>query len=590
MNKQSPVKGLYRRYPCAVPKILGLVYQSIGSKVSLQLLDALTNRKYADVIGASIDPSTYDCPRAFAWDYLCVELASKYPDFPLQLDRKVVALKKFEESEAQCSLTNQRFKGTLYGARSPFHSLLWGARKKIQRVLGPFAWSEAELHFGWGPGATTRLPRHRSDASEKYSGIPETTTSNAMLARAAIRSRPLWLESISSDWVQTQKDSVDHSEDASATTVTGSPDIVKTVFGNRVVTVPKSAKTDRVIAIEPDMNIYVQKGIGGCLRRRLKRVGVDLDDQSLNQELARLGSLDGSLCTVDLSSASDTISYEVVKYLLPPDWFEAMDQSRSMRGTLPSGKEIYYQKFSSMGNGFTFELESLVFWALCSSVLDHHPSEKERRLGVYGDDLIFSSSLYADVHALLRFCGFTVNPKKSFHAGPFRESCGKHYFHGFDVTPFYLRDKVDCYARFIWLCNTIRRYSARITVWGCDGTLKPAWDFSRSFLDGYWRRPRIPDGYGDGGLIGAFDEVSPAFHRGYQAHTYRAFVESERVVSVDKLSVLVKALDRAEKSASTEVVGSAADVKIRSHTTLYRLPKVPMVVVGQWPELGPWLE
>ncbi len=578
MSKQSPLKGLYRRYPCAVPKVLDLVYQAVDSKVSSQLRLALANREFSVLVGASLDPSTYDCPRSFAWDYLCVELAGKYPYFDLKIDREAVALSKFVESEALCSLTNQRIRETCYGARSPFHSQLWGARRKIARLLGPFAWSEAELHFGWGPGATTRLPRHRSDASEKYSGLPETTSSNAMLARCAIRSKPLWLESV----VMTNQ-----SDDVSATTVTGSPEIVKIVKGNRITTVPKSAKTDRVIAIEPCMNMYIQKGIGSCIRRRLKRVGVNLDDQTSNQRLAREGSIDGSLCTVDLSMASDTISYEIVKYLLPSDWFDAMDQSRSMRGTLPSGEEVHYQKFSSMGNGFTFELESLVFWALVASSLDHNPQEKERRLGVYGDDLIFSSSLYSDVSSLLRFCGFLTNPKKSFSSGPFRESCGKHYFRGFDVTPFYLRDKVDCYARSIWLCNTIRRYSARITVWGCDGTLKPVWDFVASPLDGFWRRPRIPDGFGDGGLIGAFDEVSPPFHRGFQALMYRQFVIHERVVSVDKLSVLVKALDRAEKSASTEVQGSAADVKVGLRKTQYKVVKTTLV--GQWPELGPWL-
>jgi len=590
MNKQAPCKGLYRRYPCAVPRLLDLMYRSIGSAVSLKLADALANRQFQTLVGETIDPTTYVDPHAFAWDYLAVEVASKYPHFELGIDRQAVALKKFEESEALCSLTNQRLRGTSFGARSPFHSQLWGARRKIARVLGPFAWSEAELHFGWGPGATTRLPRHRSDASEKYSGLPETTSGNARLARCAILSRPTWYESVTGRFHPARSTEV--SGDASANEVTLVPTTVKIVEGNRVVTVPKSAKTDRVIAIEPCMNIYIQKGIGGCIRKRLERVGVNLDDQALNQELARLGSIDGSLCTVDLSSASDTISRDLVEYLLPPDWFEAMDQSRSKRGTLPSGELITYQKFSSMGNGFTFELESLIFWALCASVLDHHPEEMERRLGVYGDDLIFSSSRYTDVQSLLRFCGFLVNPKKSFHTGPFRESCGKHYFQGVDVSPFYFRDKVDCFARSIWLCNTIRRHAYRMAGpvrWGCDGTLKPLWDLARGPLDGVWRRPRIPDGYGDGGLIGDFDEVSPPVHRGFQAPYSKHFVEVRRKVSSDKLSVLVKALDRTDrrKSASDEDIGSAASVEIREYRTFYKMGVIHLV--GQWPNMGPWL-
>ena len=166
----------------------------------------------------------------------------------------------------------------------------------------------------------------------------------------------------------------------------GSPEY-DIVPGNSITTVPKSSKTDRVIAIEPLLNMFVQKGIGGMIRRRLKRVGIDLDSQKRNQELAKLGSLSKTLATIDLSSASDTISLGLVEWLVPADWVLAMKICRSPIGTLPSGERIRYQKISSRGNGFTFELESMIFYALTRAVAESM-DESVRDIAVFGDDII----------------------------------------------------------------------------------------------------------------------------------------------------------------------------------------------------------
>jgi hypothetical protein len=86
------------------------------------------------------------------------------------------------------------------------------------------------------------------------------------------------------------------------------------VSGNNVDWVPKNYKTDRTIAIEPDWNMFLQKGLGGLLRRRLRRVGQDLNDQSTNRFCAAVGSIDGSLATLDMSMASDTVAYRLVEF------------------------------------------------------------------------------------------------------------------------------------------------------------------------------------------------------------------------------------------------------------------------------------
>jgi hypothetical protein len=127
--------------------------------------------------------------------------------------------------------------------------------------------------------------------------------------------------------------------------------------------VPKNAKTFRSTVTEPVLNGLTQLAIGDFLFDRLKRSGLDLRDQTRNQRLALEGSLTGALATLDLSSASDTISRELVYHLLPLEWAHFLGLSRT--GHIKyRGQRYTLEKFSSMGNGYTFPLESLIFGLL----------------------------------------------------------------------------------------------------------------------------------------------------------------------------------------------------------------------------------
>lgn len=204
------------------------------------------------------------------------------------------------------------------------------------------------------------------------------------------------------------------------------------VVSNRVTFVPKSWKTHRTIACEPVGNLPFQLAFDmwgkGCLRKQ----GINLSSQKGNQLLARLGSVDGSFATIDLSMASDTLSYNTVAWLLPQPWFQFLTSVRAPVGRLDS-EAVRYAKFSSMGNGATFVLETLIFASFCYAVgsRDHL---------VYGDDIVIRTEYVADLMKLLRFFGFIPNPEKSFSSGPFRESCGTDWYKGEDVTPVYIQD------------------------------------------------------------------------------------------------------------------------------------------------------
>ena len=440
----------------------------------------------------------YHSPVAFGIDYMLAEVLSKMSPVttganPEDLVR--VAMSKFTIAEDQCRDTNIRMlhEFRLLGS-AELDPVVSRAQRKIAKVLGTFSWDECSRYFKHGSGATTRLSRRFGDAYYKFRGKPDSTKESETLSRIAI--------SLIKPWQTAEPGKLWSEYD------------VNIVLGNRITTVPKTAKTDRVIAKEPCMNMYLQQGIGKIIRARLRKAGLNLNDQGRNQLLSQEGAETGRLATIDLSNASDTISTEVVRVLLPPEWFEAMNMVRSHYGVDSNGSVIRYQKFSTMGNGFTFELESLIFWALCSACVDIH-GRGDKRIGVYGDDLIVDSDVYESLtYTLMRF-GFTPNPKKSYATGPFRESCGKHWFLGRDVTPFYIREGVEDVTRELLVTNNVRRWMNRLY----DGFIPPqAWlvyTTIRDLLVPEWVREnyKIPDNHGDLGVVSSFEEALPQKNR-----------------------------------------------------------------------------
>ena len=201
---------------------------------------------------------------------------------------------------------------------------------------------------------------------------------------------------------------------------------------NRVQMVPKNWETHRTIAAEPTHAMPFQLAFDAWGKRCLRKVGIDLSSQELNQELSRWASVLGVLATVDMKTASDTTAYNAVAWLFPWEWFDFLDRCRSKGYSSDVMDDGMYAKFSSMGNGSTFVIETLIFAAACKAVGSECYS-------VYGDDIIIESRLVPELDRLLRFVGYRMNEAKSFTDGPFRESCGTDWLAGKLVTPFYMR-------------------------------------------------------------------------------------------------------------------------------------------------------
>lgn len=219
---------------------------------------------------------------------------------------------------------------------------------------------------------------------------------------------------------------------------------VTVVSGSRLTTVPKNEDTERTIAIEPLGNMVLQLAAGRYLEGVLRYIGLDITcQQPKNKAMAMRGSLSGELATLDLASASDMISIDLVRALFPEKWFRLLNALRSPEMELPTRESMELNMISTMGNGFTFPLMTLV---ICSLIYAY----RARRGGptlyiswsntcVFGDDIILPSTEYDGFSEVLTRAGFVVNFDKSYSAGPFRESCGGDYYEGYDVTPFYVK-------------------------------------------------------------------------------------------------------------------------------------------------------
>lgn len=255
---------------------------------------------------------------------------------------------------------------------------------------------------------------------------------------------------------------------------------VKLVAGSRSSFVPKTSKISRMISVEPALNMYYQLGLGEIITKRLKRFfGIDLYSQpGVNRYLAYVGScVDASrgdgFSTIDLSSASDSISLGLVGWCVPADWASALLSLRSHLTSVRLGDsefDVELNMVSTMGNGFTFPLQTAIFSSIASasvSMFDDvrsHPRgfgwSRPGMFSVFGDDIIVPAKAHEMTLRLLRILGFTPNPEKSFGSGAFRESCGHDYYRGYNVRPVFLR-KLETDTDLMVITNLLVDWSAR---------------------------------------------------------------------------------------------------------------------------------
>jgi hypothetical protein len=546
--------------------------------------------EHEQLVDLETNPFDFNTVDEFRRAYAATCLLSK-SDF-LKLDRKrdAVAYEKFEKFELLCKQTNDRFR---FGATDGLyaHRNVWlhhATVRKIASILGPLRLEEVVDQANWGPGVTNAIKGESATSVNKFqyeTGITRDLYSlwTNMEGFPPKRSYPMWQEHLRSSGVFPTFE-----------------------IGSVTVTVPKDAKTDRVISVEPGFNLWFQKGLGQCIRHRLRSKGVDLNRQEVNQSLAQVAITLG-LATVDFSSASDSIALELVRSLIPPDWFDAMDACRSHYGRR-SGSFKRWEKFSSMGNGFTFELESLIFFSAASAVCDSleidHPV-----ISVYGDDVIIPNQAYELFSSFCHYLGFRINDRKSFYSGVFRESCGSHYFEELDVKPIFLKKRLTTPNSVFKFANAIRRFAHRnLNYMGCDVQFRKVFQFLIHQVPKPLRL-RIPDGYGDGGFIANLDESVACVARDHKKFpTYEGFTTHHASFSPVKDRSEEVGIFLSRLRSSSNLTGEIpyrgrtydaisalrmadGDLKPQGNEFALRgrvVPRVSLLYVNRWYNLGPW--
>lgn len=475
------------------------VWRALGDNVSRGLWHAGKTGDWKSVV-EHLAPraSQHTSPLEFFLTHQATKLVSKFPHFDTGIDRRKVAERKFIDAEAACAATNIRFRDCqTRGDYSHCTATLAAVQRKIADILGPVP-SLSELDFRFGPGANFGV-RGFTTAYHKLTSALECTRSMIDYLPEFLAEFPTWV-------------GVYDAEIPTSVSYT-------LVDGSDLSFVPKDAKTDRSICIEPLLNGLMQKGIGSYIRNRLLAHGVNLRDQTINQVLCQFAELRG-LSTVDFSSASDMISYALVWDLLPPDWCELLDAARCSHFHY-EGRWYPFQKFSSMGNAYTFELETLIFYALafvCCAEVGVQPLTG-KNLHVYGDDVIIPREALTRFKAVSTFCGFTVNESKSFESGPFFESCGHDVFLGHNVTPYRLKDDATTPKELTYVANLVVRLATRVRSLARENELGRADEIlSRLASIHRWvvgfipRRSQAfgPDSDSDDWLIAPFRVANPA--------------------------------------------------------------------------------
>lgn len=457
----------------AICRVVVSICSDLDTPISRLVIKNIQEKRWKDLAEMRVLPSDYDCAEKYRKDVVATSLLRKLP-MPTGIDTAEAAKATWEKCEKQCKQTNRRFSALLNKEAYPLAAdledpylqaqlrLLRCVRKWVKRFVGP-----VPKRIQGRPSKKATYELRRADASiiDKFALSPAFTPNVLDSLNVLDFEDTAWNRGLSGNLFldgPPTSDSLFH--------------LSKVVPGNRFSTVPKDGQTDRPIACEPTLNVYAQLGIGGVLKRRLRRFGLlatkdtcNFESQEWHRRLAHKASIDGSLSTVDLSSASDTVALGVVQALMPSGWFELLCGFRSPRTVSSTGKKtqvFFLEKLSSMGNGFTFEVETAIFAAIAAAATELSGIEPRvpHNVSVYGDDIIVPTEASKLLLNCLSFFGFTPNTKKSFTEGPFRESCGGDYWRGEDVRPIFIekdpQDPIDWFS----LHNKIYRLRKHLRV------------------------------------------------------------------------------------------------------------------------------
>ena len=491
----------FRRYQLAAFRNLRLSFQTeeCGAPQEAIFLAwatevALEEGRFADAVklAASLAEQQYGDSRSYRLGVQLAALVKKVPFKDPDLDPEGTALRKFLQSESDCRETNEtvgafrRFyegrdtQGSLAEDAQRVFKLLHRARRHMHRVMGPRPpLDKIYAMCRFSKGSSVGVHGDATHLLKKLSAAKWTVSHAAVdHVRAAFMAAPMtWyalgLETRDVPQLYADPASFDRRMGPHREPTVPKAQAYAQAFSDRIeyvdydliTYVSKQADSHRTVGTQPLGNMFVQLGAGDYMRDDilLRRCNIDIREGQLNTNgpLALLGSsCEGmTLATIDLASASDCISIELARFLLPADWFAFLNSIRTPSYRLPGakpGEEKRYEKFCAMGNGFCFPLETLIFWSLLQAVYDLN-EVPDRTCAVYGDDIIVYQSAALELIELLSAVGFETNTSKTFVHGPFRESCGQDFYNGINVRPVVLDEVFEHESQVYHFVNSLQR-------------------------------------------------------------------------------------------------------------------------------------
>lgn len=281
-----------------------MTVMTVRKSADIKLHSELSQQLLADI--ASVIAEKDDPKSSYLRDQYLTKYVSSETD-PAEV-RRTRAIEKWLLTEGRNATTNLRLRSQaldfFWKEGITYRRLLQRVRTVVNDVIG----ETPSYHWGYcsfSGGATTSRRRSEGHPAFKYLTQADVTRGAESL---------FWQTIAGTAWQR-------HID------VSGLE--IRYVPGNELFTVPKTTTIDRVCCKEPDINIYLQKGFGKQIRWALKRHGIDLNNQVPNAELARVGSISNKYATIDLSSASDSMSAALVEGALPSAWLHALTQVRS---------------------------------------------------------------------------------------------------------------------------------------------------------------------------------------------------------------------------------------------------------------------
>lgn len=349
-------------------------------------------------------------------------------------------------TEGRCARLNKKFDALMarYRRRNkplPFNVELTRFYEALTHVLGDTVPEDDILQAAhYGPGSTVGVTGRDVNFVRKVGSNECTPWCVDLAARALVYDKATWvhlgLDPVYAYLETAREGFIRVAREQLKLNVT-SHDVLMFIH--------KGIESLRSIGAQPTCSGMVQLGVHTVGAHLLKeRANIDLSDQGWNRRLAREGSLnwesDDPLCTLDKKNASNLTSLGLVRNLFPPNWAKFLIKTRTPGYTAPDelgGGEHLYQMYAGMGNGTTFFVETLIFWAATYATQDLPLEEYIRNhdFAVYGDDVILRRSHALRYMRFARWLGYEFNPKKTFLDGPFRESCGADFWAGIPVRP-----------------------------------------------------------------------------------------------------------------------------------------------------------